>query len=391
MLNRNLKILIAAQALGMSAAPFLTFLGGIIGSRIAPDMRLATLPVALTIIGMAVTSVPAAMIMRRIGRRAGFMLASMVATVAALVAAIAIQHEMFWLLCFATFVMGGNGAFVQQYRFAAAETVGVEYAGRAISMVMLGAIGAAILGPELASNAKMVAGLAPESVAFIMLAGVLLLNVLVLSRLGPIELPRQEKHERVPLKQLLWRMEFAIAVMAAAVAYAVMSFIMTATPISMHVMDGHSMPHTARVVQTHVLFMYLPSLFSGHLIHRFGATTSIFLGVLAMFICLAVAASGRDLAYYWIALALLGIGWNLMFVGGTTLVAQTFRGNDRFTAQATNDLIVFSLNGLGSVGSGFALFTIGWSGVLSIALPPLIFFTLLLGWWTATRRRTAVS
>ncbi|MEE8118017.1 MAG: MFS transporter [Gammaproteobacteria bacterium] len=391
MFNRNLKILVIAQALGMSAAPFVTLLGGILGSRLAPDPRMATLPVALTIIGMAVMSVPAAMLMRRIGRRDGFMLASMVATVAAIVAAIAIQHELFWMLCFATFLMGCNGAFVLQYRFAAAETVDVEHTSRAISMVMLGAIGAAILGPEMASIAEPVAGLPAESVAFIMLAAVMMVNVLVLSRLGAIEIPRQKEHHRVPLRQLLWRMEFAIAVMAAAVAYAVMSFIMTATPISMHVMDGHSMQHTARVVQTHVVFMYLPSLFSGHLIHRLGATRTLFIGALAMLACLAIAASGRELAYYWAALVMLGIGWNLLFVGGTTLVAQNFRGNDRFTAQATNDVIVFSLNAFGSLGSGFALFTVGWGGVLAIALPPLILFMLVLGGWILTSHRATAD
>jgi MFS family permease len=390
MANRDLKLLVVAQALGMSIAPFLTFLSGIIAARIAPDPRLATLPAALSIGGAAVCSVPAAILMRRFGRRQGFMFAAATAAAAALIAAFAVQREWFWLFCGATLALGLNRAFVQQYRFAAAETVPIEDSGRAISTVMLGALGAAIIGPELASFGRPVAGLSAESVAFVMLAGVMMMSFAVLSRLGDIRPPREVHRERVPLRRLLMRVEFVVAVLAATVAYGVMSFIMTATPISMNVIDGHSMPHTARVVQSHVFFMYLPSLVSGHFIRRFSCRAAMALGAGAMILAIAVAASGRGLAIYWLALVLVGVGWNFLFVGGTTLVAETFRGADRFTAQATNDLLVFSLNGVAVIGSGAVIFSLGWSGVLGIALAPVVPFVAVLGSWALADHRRRV-
>jgi len=387
MMNRDLKLLVVAQALGMSIAPFLTFVSGIIAARIAPDPRLATLPAALSIGGAALCSVPAAMLMRRFGRRQGFMFAAATAAVAALIAAFAVQRELFWVFCAALFALGLNRAFVQQYRFAAAETVPIEDSGRAISTVMLGALGAAIIGPQLASFGRPVAGISAESVAFVMLAGVMVISVAVLSRLGDIRPPRESHRERVPLRRLVLRVEFIVAVLAATAAYGVMSFVMTATPISMNIIDGHSMPHTARVIQSHVFFMYLPSLVSGHFIRRFSCRAAMALGAGAMIVAIAVGASGHGLGNYWLALVLVGIAWNFLFVGGTTLVAETFRGADRFTAQATNDLLVFSLNGIAVVGSGAAIFSLGWSGVLGIALAPVLLFLVVLGSWVLADRR----
>jgi len=387
MMNRDLRLLVVAQALGMSTAPFLTLISGIIGARIAPDPRLATLPAAVSIVGAALCSVPAAMLMRRFGRRQGFMFAAATAAVAALAAALAVQREWFWVFCVATFGLGLNRAFVQQYRFAAAETVPIEDSGRAISTVMLGALGAAIIGPQLASFGTPVAGIPAEGVAFVVLAGVMMVSFVVLSRLGDIRPPRESHRERVPLVRLLMRAEFVVAVLAATVAYGVMSFIMTATPISMHVIDGHTMPNTARVVQSHVFFMYLPSLVSGHFIRRFSCRAAMALGAGAMILAIAVGASGHGLGNYWLALVLVGVGWNFLFVGGTTLVAETFRGADRFTAQATNDFLVFSLNGIAVTGSGAVVFSLGWGGVLGVALAPVVLFVFVLGGWALADRR----
>lgn len=377
-LPKNLYVLAIAQALCMAVSPFNTLVGGIVGFRLAPTPALATLPVALMIVGLAASTIPAALIMRRSGRRAGFMLGAAVASAAALLAAIAVSREWFAVFCLATFLMGSNLAFVQQYRFAAAESVAPSHIGKAVSFVLLGTLLAAFLGPELANRATPALGLGHYPVAYLMLAAVLGIAMLVLWRYQ--DAPRSAEPAigaRPPLREIWRQPGYLLAVAAAATGYGVMTFLMTATPISMHVKDGHSLGHTAFVIQSHIAAMYLPSLFSGWLIARFGERRLLLAGVGFFLACLLVASHGRGLAQYWFALVFLGIGWNFLFVSGTTLLARLTRGPERFRAQAANDFTVFSITALASLFSGAAVHAWGWDVMLWLALAPLLILVLL--------------
>lgn len=368
----NVRLLFTAQALGMAASSFNTLLGGIIGSRLAPDPRFATLPVALLIVGLAASTVPVALLMRRKGRRFGFMFAAAIAIGGALLAAVAIQRENFWLFCAATPLLGVNLAAVQQYRFAVTENVDSNNIGRAVSLVLLGTLIAAFLGPFIAQSAQAALGLSRDATAYLMLACLLAVSMLLLAKYRDVVAEAaQVSGEARPMREVLTQHRLMVAVLAAAIGYGVMTFLMTATPISMHVVDGHALHHTAAVIQMHIVAMYLPSLASGWLIRRFGEARLLLAGIVMLFGCVIAATAGRELLHYSVALILLGVGWNFLFVGGTTLLAHTYRAAERFRVQAANDFIVFTVTALASLASGAAVHAAGWNTLLLIVLPPL--------------------
>lgn len=362
----------------MSAPSLNTLVGGIVGTQLAPSLKLATLPVTLSILGVAAATIPVARVLSRAGRRTGFMLGALLGAAAAILAAFAIQYEWFWIYCLATFLLGVNLAFVQQFRFAAAESVEPAYVSRAVSFVLLGTLIAAFLGPELVRRAVPLAGFDQYPVAYLMLAVLLGIAMLVLWRL-----PEPVGHTAAvasgagrPLREIVRQPGYRLAVLAAAGGYGVMSFLMTATPISMHVHDGHSLDSTAFVIQSHVIAMFLPSLFTGELIRRFGERRLFIAGVLAFIASLGAGSSGHALVEYWLALVLLGIGWNFLFVGGTTLLTRQYRPAERFRAQATNDFLVFSTTALASLLSGTAIYGLGWDILMWIAALPLVIVAL---------------
>lgn len=374
----NVRLLFIAQALGMATAPFNTLLGGIVGSRLAPSAALATLPVALMIVGLAAGTVPVALLMRRRGRRYGFMVAAGISMGGALLAAFAIQHEAFWLFCIATFLLGVNAAAIQQYRFAVTENVRSSDVPRAVSLVLLGTLIAAFLGPLLAQSAAPAQGLFRDAVAYLMLGTTLAISMLLLAKYRDVDV--EESHHDGPARELgtiIRQRQFVVAVLAAAVGYGVMTFLMTATPVSMHVVDGHALAAAASVIQAHIVAMYLPSLFSGWLVHRFGEKRLLLTGIALLLACTIVASQGHDVAHYAVALVLLGIGWNFLFVGGTTLLTQCYRASERFRVQALNDFLVFSITATASLASGAAVHLYGWDRLLVIVLPPLLLLALV--------------
>lgn len=377
----NVRLLFMAQALGMAASPLNTLLGGIIGSRLAPSPGLATLPVALAIVGLAVSTVPVALLMRSKGRRHGFMTTASLALAGALLAAFAIQQENFWLFCAATPLLGANLAAVAQYRFAVAESVATTKVPQAVSLVLLGTLLAAFLGPFLAQTAEPALGIGREAMAYLLLAGVIMISILLLSKYRDVPAPATAASDLParPLAEIVTQHRFIVAAMAAAVGYGVMTFLMTATPVSMHVVDGHPIEHTATVIQLHIAAMYVPSLFSGWLIRRFGEARLLLAGIVILGGCVIVASQGHALMHYTSALILLGIGWNFLFVGGTTLLTQTYRASERFRIQAINDLLVFGTTAIASLASGAAVHLLGWDTLLLIALPPLAVLLLLVG------------
>jgi MFS family permease len=368
----NILILTVAQMLSASALTVVVLMGSLVGAGIAPKPSLATVPISIAIIAVALTTVPAAMLMRRIGRRAGFIIGALIGATGGGVAAEGVLTANFQLFCAGTILLGSSMAFTQQYRFAAAESVPPELMSRAISYVLIGGLAAALVGPQLALAARSWIAGAEYAGSFAAVSVLSLLAIAVLSRLK-LPKPAQEDDRSAPLstRDLLVRPDFRIAVFASVVAFAVMSFIMTATPVSMHIMDHHSVETTTWVIQSHVLAMYLPSLVSGRIILRFGERNTMLFGGALLSMCAVVSLVGQHVMHYWLGLVVLGVGWNLLFVSGTTLLARNFRGANRHRAQAINEFTVFGSQACASLLAGLAVQQIGWR-MLNLATVPLL-------------------
>ena len=394
----NLGVLGVAQALGLSAMSMMVFIGGIVGRELAPRPALATLPLALVIIGLAATTIPAALLARRLGRRRAFVIGALLATAAALVLALSVSRVSFALFCGAAVVLGMNGAFVQQYRFAAAESATPEYAGRAVAYVLVGGMVGGVLGPEVAKRSRHLLE-AEYAGGFLVLAALLVLLALVVSRLrdngARFAAPPPPPHRtpvagappevRSEAASRLSAPGFGVAVLAAAVAYAVMSSIMTATPLHLSA-TGLPLDRTAIIIQSHVIAMYLPSLASGYIMDRLGVARVLLVGVVGMTASIVVGVSAASLPAFWAALVLLGLGWNMLFLGGTVLLARRAAGAARFRLQAINDFGVFGTQALASLSAGTALVLVGWDALNLAALPLLAWVAI-----TVLVRRTALS
>jgi MFS family permease len=370
-------ILSLSQALAFSVAPAVTLIGGILGSEMAPNPSLATLPISIMVVGLALNAVPAALLMQRIGRRLGFMAAALLTGLACLLAAYAVGQENFLLYCLATFLIGVNGAFVMQYRFAAAESVAPQYVGRAVSLVLVGGIAAGFLGPEIVKRTKDWLDYGLYTGSFASLA-ILFLVVFLLMIFYQDVTPSQAEAsgEERSLRVVVAQPIYLTALAAGVVSYGVMTFIMTATPVSMHILHGFTIDQTAWVIQSHVIAMYLPSLFTGFLVEKLGSLRMMVLGLLVMLTCAGLALVNQELLGFWGALVLLGIGWNLLFVGGTTLLTRSYHPAERFKAQAVNDSTVFGVQALASFSAGTVIFLTNWKILITLTLP---FLVVLLG------------
>jgi len=375
------------MALGLAGAPVIVLLGGILGTSLAPSPSWATLPVASMVVGVALCTVPAALIMEKVGRRRGFMAASAVASAASLLGIYAIASASFIFFCVVSLFIGGNLAFVQQYRFAAAESVGTGDVHKAVSYVLLGGIAAAFLGPELAKQTRALLPLGLYSGSFAALAALGLVNTGILYFLSEPRPHESRDGERGrPLRKIVSQPLYMTAVAAALVAFGVMSFIMTATPVSMHIIDGFSIDETAWVIQSHVMAMYAPSLFTGSLIGRYGLVRIMSAGTLLMIACVLLALVNRHFVHYWAGLVLLGVGWNFLFVGGTTLLTRTYGRAESFKAQAVNDCVVFGFQALASLTAGTIIFRAGWEVLNAVTLPLMIVMLLVIA-----RLRTSID
>jgi MFS family permease len=389
---RNVWILTLAQALSACGTIMLVTFGGIIGTHLAPTAAIATLPLSLSILGLALTSIPAALLMQRIGRKAGFVGSAVVAAGAAVLCAASIANEAFWGLCVAGFLLGANMAFVQQYRFAATEYVDAANAGRAVSTVMLGTLVAALLGPELGDRLRFMGGWPEFAGSFVALSMLCIGAAAILLFLGaPVARAVDNTQPARPLGEITRQPAFVVAVLAGLSSYAVMSFIMTATPISMHVIDGMSVGETKRVISTHLLAMYVPSLASGWLIRVLGIKPMMLLGLACMAVCVAIAAFvGQHFTHYLAGLALLGVGWNFLFVAGTTLLTTTYRASERFRAQGLNDFATFGSQACASLAAGPAITMLGWQSVNLASIPLMLLMTAAVV-WLGVRERSSAS
>jgi MFS family permease len=392
-LNRNLWILIVCQCIATGGAVLVVTMGGIVGGRLAPTAVWATLPLSLMVVGTAVSVIPASLFMRRIGRRRGFAAAALGASGAALVGAMALWQQSFALFCVCTFLIGAKVAFSQQYRFAAAESVAAGQAGSAISLVLLGSVGGAVLGPMLVTRGARWVEAVDFAGSFLALAGLFVGVALLMQALREPVAPAEvgPPLERRPLSSIVRQPLFLIAVLAGVVAQGVMTFIMTATPIAMHVLEGFTLEQTSAVIRAHVLAMYLPSLVSAILIAAFGITRLMAIGLAALAATLVIALQGHEYLHYWFSLVLLGVGWNFLFVGGTSLLLQSYRPAERFTAQAVNDFCVFGVAGLASLLAGSVVHLAGWYTVLWSSLPLVVLMAAALARLAVLRRRDAAA
>lgn len=385
--RRNVFVLVVAGALAGSAPPINIASGAIVGNLLlGADKTLSTLPVTSFVVGTACATVPAALLMRRIGRRPGFILGMGVGAAGGLVQAAAMAIGSFVLLCMGTLLAGACAAFYQQFRFAAADTANEAFRPRAISLVLVGGICAAVIGPQAVIH---FADLLPVQFAGSYLAsvGLVLLAALVLLFLDiPKPVARRTTSGGRSLTEIALRPEFLVAVGCATSAYAVMSFVMTAAPLAM-VMQHHHRDAAMLGIQWHVMAMFAPSFVTGSLIARFGAHTVVATGLLLLVGTAVVALTGTSVGHFWGALILLGVGWNFGFIGGTTLVTQSYRPEEKEKVQALNDFIVFGFVALASLSSGGVLQIAGWDIVNVIVLPVAVVCLIALFWQMRRRER----
>ena len=357
-------------------------------AALAPSPALATLPISIYQIGLALGTVPAGMMMRRYGRRAGYLLGTLCGVVAGLVAAYGVMRGAFLLFCLGTLCAGLYGSYVQSYRFAAADGVAAEFRARAISWVMVGGLFAAVIGPQTVIWTRDLMPGAPFAASFLAQGALALLAIPVLWRLRgvPASTGAADGPGARPLREIVLTPRFAVAVMAGMVSYGLMSFVMTAAPIAM-VGCGHTVGEAALGIQWHVLAMYGPSFFTGRLVQRFGKARVTAAGLLLMAASAALALSGLDLFHFWGSLVLLGLGWNLGFIGATALVTDCYRPEERTRVQACNDFLVFGSVAVASLSSGGLLQSGGWQAINWIVMPTVAIVLALLLW----RRGDTVS
>ena len=367
--KRNVLLLAACQALLATGNAVVITTSALAGQILAPE-GLATMPLFLQFLAIMAATVPASLLMKRIGRRAGFSVGACFAIAGGVLGCIAILKGSFWLFCLASIFYGAFMGFGMYYRFAAADVAEPAFRPRAISYVLAGGIVAAIAGPELAkATSELFAPvLFAGCFAAIAVLGLATLLVLAFVRIPPPSDEERTGRER-PLSSIIRQPSFLVALGGAAVAQGAMVLVMTATPLAM-AFCGHGFGDTAFVIQWHVLGMFAPSFFTGHLINRFGTLNVMTLGGALIVACLAIALSGVEIIQFWSALFLLGIGWNFMFIGGTTLLTTTYAPAEKAKVQAINDLLTFGAAALASLSSGVLHHLVGWQAVnLSMILP----------------------
>lgn len=355
-------------------------MGGIIGSQLATNKAFATLPLSMMVVALAATTIPATMLMKKVGRRKGCAMASMSAVFALLLAVVALREQSFSIFIVSVMLFGINMAFTQQYRYFAAESVAAKYVPRAISLVLVGSIGAAFVGKELVTRGEFWIADTQYAGTLVVLAVLFSIQALLFFAMKPVtdsdehDAPNTER----TLREIVYQPVFIVAVLGATAGFGLMTLVMTATPLSMHVTNGFTLEQVASVIQIHVLGMYAPSLIAGFVIERIGVTRMMFVGALGLLATSIIGLQGHTMLHYWWALLLLGVGWNFLFVGGTTMLTYTYSKAERFRAQGMNDFLVFGASASASLLAGTVLYFFGWGTLMLIPIPLLILVSMAL-------------
>ena len=373
MFNKNFIVICISSTIAAFPPMAVVLLGGIITSQIMMKDSLATVPMTLMIIGIAISAPIASRFMSIWGRQKGFLFSSLLSCLALIICSIAIYLENFFIFALGNFLIGSSQAFIHQYRFAASESVAKEFIPRSISIILLLGIVSALLSSNFAEYFK---DFFPSNLflgSYIFLSFTSITPFFVLLFYKETKTPNnQSKFEIETILKLLKNIKIIQSIVSAGLGYFTMAIIMTATPLHMHLINKFTLFETSIVIQLHVIGMFLPSLFSGDLIKRFGNTNIIYAGVVILFLSILTNTFFDFYYSYMLGLILLGIGWNFLFVSGSSLLVVSYEEKDRFTAQGLNDFIVFSTQGIGSLSAGFLLYFSNWTIINLLCVPLLI-------------------
>ncbi len=388
-MNRNLWLLAAAQGLFLANNVALIAINGLVGLRLAPYAWMATLPVMGYVVGSALSTGMVARTQARWGRKKSFQIGLLVALGASLLSALAVTNGQFWWLVAATVVAGFYAANAHLYRFAAAELCVPDQREKAVSLVMAGGLLGAVIGPNLASTTRELFAV-PFAGAYVALAILALLSMALVACIGfpPVALRSAQTAAGRTVRELLHEPVFLVSAVAAAASYGVMNLLMAATPLAMNAC-GMPFDQVALVLEWHVIGMFAPGFFTGHLIRRFGALKVMGAGVLLFLLCIAIALSGESLHHYTVALFMLGVGWNFLFTGSTTLSLDAYRSEEKDRAQGALNFFVFATMAVSSLASGALVVGQGWHWLNAGSLAPVIAIGIALV-WLARRRRHVV-
>ena len=390
-MNRPLLLLALCQGLFLTNNVVFIAINGLVGLSLAPRAWMATLPVMGYVVGSALSAALVAKTQSRFGRKRSFQFGLVVAALSAALCAYAAVTKNFWLLVAATVVAGFYNANAALYRFAGPELVEPSHKERAISLVLAGGIVGAFAGPNLANGTRSLLAV-PFAASYLSLVGVALLGLIAVSliRFPPHVAPAPGASTGRPLAEIVRQPAFVVAAAAAALGYGVMNLLMAATPIAM-ARCGLPFSDAALVLEWHVLGMFVPSFFTGHLIRRFGVLPIMTAGVVLNLACIAVALTGVELTQFLVALFLLGVGWNFLFVGGTTLVTEAYHPEEKNKTQGAMDFCVFTTMAFTSFASGALVTTQGWAWLNAGSLLPVALTAAAIAWLAAVRRRNVVT
>ena len=386
----NVMRLAAAQALTGANSAVIFATGAIVGATLAPSVSLATVPVSMYVLGLAGGTLPTGAISRAYGRRIAFIIGTSCGVLTGLLGALAILRGSFALFCCATFLGGLYGAVSQSYRFAAADGASVAFRPKAVSWVLAGGVFAGLLGPQLVQWTMDVWQPHLFAFSFVTQAAVALVGMAIVSGVeAPRPAPADLRRGR-PLLEIVRQPRFIAATLCGVIAYPSMNLVMTSAPLAMK-MCGLSVSDSNFGIQWHIVAMYGPSFFTGSLIARFGAPRIVAAGLLLEAGSAAIGLTGVTAVHFWTTLVVLGIGWNLGFVGASALVLETHRPEERNKVQAFNDFLVFGMMAIGSFSSGQLLANFGWSAVNWVVFPPVLLGLAVLALSSLARRRAAVQ
>ena len=372
-MNRNIIVLTLSQIFSFTAAPVTVFLSGIIGSQISPLKSLSTLPMSISVVGIAIGAIFASKLMSITGRKVGFIVASIGNTLVSILAAYSIFIQSFSIYCVANFFLGMGMAFTHQYRFAAAESVSKDKVPRAISIILLGGIVSAFIGPSVANFSKDLFSNHMYIGSYLSLAALTFLpTIFFLFYKNTSKIELSFKYSGRSYLELVSQPRFLQAVISSAFGYAIMTFLMTGTPLSMHVIDGISLNKTSIVIQIHVACMFLPSLIAGNLVKKIGHSKMMYVGVGLYCITVVISLFDQSFLNYMLALVFLGFGWNFLFISGTSLLVLTYKEEEKYRAQGFNDFVVYSVHALGSLSAGVLIVLTNWKIMNLICIPLII-------------------
>ncbi len=389
-MKMNVWLLSVCQAMLNTGNTLLAVTSALVGLKLAPDPALATLPLAVQFLASMITAMPASLLMKRIGRQAGFLIGTGAGLIGAGLAAYAIVHNSFVLFSLAATLFGVYTGFGTYYRFAATDVATPDYRPAAISYVMAGGVVAAVIGPNLAHWTRSWLPQAEFAGSFVSLLFVTGLAMLALLFVRIPRTPQAQCHETGrPLSVIAAQPQTAIAMLSAAIGYGVMVFVMTATPLAMHA-HHHGFGDTAFVIEWHVLGMFAPSFVTGHLIRRFGVLNIMLTGALLTAGCVAINLMGTGVPHFWTALVLLGVGWNFLFVGGTSLLTETYTEAEKAKTQGLNDFLVFTVITIASLSAGAIQHFLGWRLVNLSVIPLIVIVAAGIVWLMVKRRAIPV-